>query len=290
MTRPASPGVHGTGAPVAEAATGAAATGPAVLQSRLWFAPWAEANHRHLPGIRPLDPAHWLCVDDAFAGQMALRDRLIADMPERVHALLPEARPAAEELYARVLADLRAQDGYRIDAATARRPDGVHVPLDPARPLLTLGRLVQADLCLMEARGSEHVLTGAILCFPAGWSLAEKLGRPLTRIHDPVPEYGPDLAARVQRLFDAIHPDRPLWRANVLAHAHADLFVPRREDAPRPRPMGPAPFVRSERQCLVRLPRTRAVVFSIHTAVVRRGDLTPDQVAAFEALHPAAPA
>jgi len=32
------------------------------------------------------------------------------------------------------------------------------------------------------------------------------------------------------------------------------------------------PFLRSERQCILRLPETEAVVFTIHTTVVRRDD------------------
>lgn len=261
-----------------------------VLQSRLDFAPWAEPRARRLPGIQPLDPADWLRVDDAFAGQMALRDRLIARTPDAVHALEPGAAPAAAELFDLVLEHLGRDARYRLGPRSVRRPDGVEVTLDAGRPLLTLGRLVQADLCLMEARGAEHVLTGAILCFPAGWSLDEKLGRPLTRIHGPVVEYDPGLAARVQRLFDGIQPGRPLWRANVLAYVDPALFAPRREATPRPRPTGPADYIRSERQCLLRLPETRAVVFSIHTAVVRRAALTPDQAAAFAELHPTVPA
>ena len=35
------------------------------------------------------------------------------------------------------------------------------------------------------------------MCFPAGWRLAEKAMRPLTAIHDPVPDYDADIA----RLF-----------------------------------------------------------------------------------------
>ncbi len=263
----------------------------AILQSRLDFAPWADPRHRRLPGIQPLDPATWLSVDDAFAGQMALRNRLIAERPGDVHALEPEAEAAAEELLEMVLAHLRADPRYRVTGAEVVRPDGVAVTVAADRPLLTLGRLVQADLCLMQPRGDEHVLTGAILCFPAGWTLAEKIRRPLVRIHAPVPEYGAQLAARVQRLFDGIQPGRPLWRANVLAYATPDLFAPHREGAPRPKPEGAAGFIRSERQCLLRLPRTRAVVFSIHTAVVRRSALTPEQEAAFAALQThAAPA
>ena len=265
-----------------------------VLQSRLDFAPWAEPRHRRLPGIQPLDPDDWLRVDDAFAGQMALRDRLIAERHGEVHALLPPAEAPAAELLDLVLEHLRRDRRYRVGGRTVLRPDGVEVALEPDRPLMTLGRLVQADLCLHQPAGpqpgAEHVLTGAILCFPAGWTLAEKLGRPLTRIHAPVADYDAGLAARVHRLFDGIQPGRPLWRANVLAYARPELFAPHREGAPRPRPAGPAAYVRSERQCLLRLPRSQAVVFSIHTAVVRREALTPAQAAALAQLHPTAPA
>ncbi len=260
----------------------------AVLQSRLDFAPWADPRHRRLPGIQPLDPEVWLAVDDAFAGQMALRDQLIACRPQDVHALLPGAEPAADELYAEVLGHLRRDARYRVGADVVERPDGVTVALERDRPLLTLGRLVQADLCLMETRGGEHVLTGAILCFPAGWRLDEKIGRPLRRIHAPVPDYDGPLAARVQRLFDGIQPGRPLWRANVLRYAAPDLYAPHSEAAPRPKPAGQPPYLRSERQCLLRLPLTRAVVFSIHTVVVRHEALTPEQAEALDRLHPAA--
>ena len=107
--------------------------------------------------------------------------------------------------------------GYVISAKEVRRPDGVRVPLDRADPMATLGHLVQEDLCLMEKRGQQHVLTAAVLCFPASWRLADKIGRPLTAIHAPVAEYDDALARRVQRLFDGVQPGRPLWRFNALA-------------------------------------------------------------------------
>ena len=166
-----------------------------------------------------------------------------------------------------------------------RRPDGAVVPLDRAAPLLTLGRLVQEDLCILEAEGGAHVLTGAILCFPASWTLAEKIGRPLLAIHAPVAAYDAEIARRVQRMFDAIRPDRPLWRGNSLLYDDATLHQPRREGEHRPAPVART-YVRSERQCFVRLPETRAVVFSIHTYVLRRSDLSPDAAAAILALYP----
>jgi hypothetical protein len=257
---------------------------PPVLQARLPAIPWTDPRLMRRPGMVPLDMAEWLVADEAFAGQMALRDDLVARREAEVHALIPTAFDAASELYEAVLMRL-AGLGFGVGATEAVRPDGVTVPLDPARPLLTLGRLVQEDLCLMQpgapfGHPEEHVLTGAILCFPASWTLAEKLGHPLVRIHAPVPDYDGDLAPRVQRLFDAIRPERPLWRMNWHPYASPDLFHPRREADPRPKPGGPAAYMRCERQCLVRLPMTGAVVFSIHTYVVETALLPPEARAA----------
>ena len=259
-----------------------------VLQSRLPAYPWLDPRLARLPGTLPLDPARWLIVDEAYAGQMRLRAALIAGREAEVHALTEAARPAADELYARVLAEL-PRLGFQIAGQSVLRPDGARLPLDPARPLLTLGELVQEDFCLMQEGGAgEHVLTAAILCFPASWTLAEKLGRPLIRIHAPVPAYDSGVAPRVQRLFDAIRPGRPLWRMNAHPYQVPDLFHPRTEADPRKRPAGPAPYLRCERQCLIRLPETGAVVFSIHTYMLAMASLPAEARAALPDL--AAPA
>ena len=59
------------------------------------------------------------------------------------------------------------------------------VPLD-GPPLIAAGRLVQEDLCLLEKpeAAAEHVLTGAILCFPSNWTLAAEAGQG-ARAHPP---------------------------------------------------------------------------------------------------------
>lgn len=254
-----------------------------VLQSHLPIAAWMEARTARLPGVQPVEGEDWLQIDDAFAAQMAERDRLVATRLPEVVALLPQGRAAAEELYAVILARLATTPGYRIGAGEATRPDGVTVALDPARPLETLARLVQEDLCLMEkAEGqAEHVLTGAALCFPASWSLDEKLGRPLIGIHRTVRPYDPDIARRVQRMFDLLRPDQALWRMNALVYVNPDLHQPGREDSPRTdRRSGQ--FVRAERQTLKRLPKTGAILFAIHTYVVRLDSLSDEERAGLE--------
>ncbi|NND41957.1 MAG: DUF3445 domain-containing protein [Silicimonas sp.] len=250
-----------------------------VLHDRLAAAPWMDPALWRLPGMKPLHLDDWLIRDEAFAGQMALRDDLIVNRQSLVHAIRPEAESGARECLDLVLAALASDPGYRIGNGTVRRPDGIEVDLDRDTPLLTLGRLLQADVCVMTSGPAGHVLSGAILCFPASWTLAEKIGRPLTAIHTPVPEYDSDVAGRVQRLFDAIRPERPLWRANAILHHDPTLFHPRREaDPPALRHGAPGGrFLRSERQTLRRLPQSDAVIFTIHTTVIPVDRLTGEQ-------------
>ncbi len=241
-----------------------------ILQDRIPH----DVTQVRLPGTRPLDEATWLQVDEAFGAQMAERARLLQERRAEVLAVTPEGRAAADELLDYVLDWLdRHGQGYAVARDAVTRPDGVCVPLDRGDPMGTLGHLVQEDLCLMEKQGDEHVLTAAVLCFPASWRLADKIGRPLTGIHVPVLEYDDDLARRVQRLFDGVQVGRPLWRFNALRYADAALFQPRSRDVPRGMEDGGGafPYLRSERQCVLRLPETRACVFSIHTYVVRAG-------------------
>ena len=215
-----------------------------------------------LPGIGPCGPEDWLRVDETYAGQLAYRAHLIATAPETVIWCAPDARPAAREMLEEALAILPSL-GFAVDAANVTCPDGRVVRTDFERPLYTLGHLLQEDICILQKQGDEHVLTAAVLCFPASWSLAEKVGRPLTAIHTPVAEYDGNIANRVQRLFDGVQVGRPLWRFNKLMYVDSDLHQP----SHRMRPNAPV-FLRSERQCILRLPKSEAVVFTIHTWVL----------------------
>ncbi len=251
-----------------------------IAQAELPVARWADARLRRLPGMVPVDTAEWLVIDDAFGAQMAERARLLSETPAAVLAG-DGPTPEALELLNLVQAELPLRGYLALDGGW-RRPDGVEVPVDAERPLWTLGHLVQEDLCIhTRPEGSaEHVLSAAVLCFPASWTLAEKIGRPLTGVHAPVEEYDAGLAARVQRLFDALRPEQPLMRYNALHYSDPALFQPRPEAAPRRAEDTNARWIRSERQVLRRMPRTGAVVFAIHTWVVAEEALTPAQVRA----------
>ncbi|WP_417808079.1 heme-dependent oxidative N-demethylase family protein [Thioclava sp.] len=255
-----------------------------ILQTSLSFAPWVDPRTRKLPGVVPLAPEDWLEVDSAYGAQMALRERLLSETQDQVHALAPCAHAAAVELYEMILALLPGL-GFDLQNDVAICPDGREVALDRNAPLMTLGRLVQEDLCLLQSDPDdtgqgEHVLSGGVLCFPSGWRLREKFMRAMMRIHDPIEVYTDDLGRRVQRLMDGVQPGRGLMRGTA-SHSDAFLADPRSEYDYTHGTIA-SPFIRVERQGLVRLPNTRAVVFSIHTQIVRPESLSSEQAAALE--------
>ncbi|MEM8791580.1 MAG: DUF3445 domain-containing protein [Pseudomonadota bacterium] len=246
--------------------------------------PFMQTRTAHPPGITPLDPAEWIRVDPDFAAQMAYRSRLLADVPEVVLEAQDGAGPLIREFYHAMIAHLAGRSDYMIEGDEIIRPDGVQIPCDPARPLETICNLIADDICLLlpDAEAGEYILVAGLLCFPSRWLLSEKMGRPLTVIHEPVPEYDADLARRVNRLFEAIRPGRPMVRVNWLIHASAELHLPLGLSDKLVAEADPecGLYLRTERQTLVRLPETGGVVFGIKTSICPLDRLTPDQSAA----------
>jgi hypothetical protein len=114
-------------------------------------------------------------------------------------------------------------------------------------PLVTAARLAQEDFLILEQTPDAHVLTSAVLCFPASWTLGQKIGRNMLGIHQPVDRYDENIARRVNRVMDVLQQGNAVWRANVLCYNDPELHQPRLEHERRPfDPAGPV-YVRVER-------------------------------------------
>jgi hypothetical protein len=198
-----------------------------VLHARLPSAPWMVPAQRRLPGVQPLDMSDWLIVDEAYGGQMALRDRVIAEKREHVLARTEGSEAAEGEALETVLAHL--PEGSHATAPGSRGPTVWWWTFLATRRSPWPGGWCRRTCASSKGPkgGYEHLLSAAILCFPASWTLAEKIGRPLGAIHGPVPELRSGMAARVQRMFDAIRPEQP-----ALAAERAALRQPRPAPAP----------------------------------------------------------
>ncbi len=256
-----------------------------ICQSSLPIVPWMDSGLSRLPGMKPLDEADWLMTDDAFARQMAYRDWLVAHRHAEVVAETAAADEAAQELLGMLLEAVAFLPGYQVVEGVVLRPDGVQVTVRRDDPMTTIGRLTQDDFCLLLPRDGEHVLAAAVLCFPASWTLSEKIDRPMMRIHRPVTEYDDDVGLRVQRMMDRIQAGTVMYRANALVYENPDLHQPRSEVAPKvlknPRSKR---WVRVERQTIRKLPLSGAIAFGIHTFLVPVENLSPEQRDSFVRL------
>lgn len=62
------------------------------------------------------------------------------------------------------------------------------------------GRLVEDDLnILVEGSNGEYVLKAVVSAFPAGFRIQDKMDKPLSAIHKPVPMYKEKLAFSMDR-------------------------------------------------------------------------------------------
>jgi ribosomal protein S18 acetylase RimI-like enzyme len=197
-------------------------------------------------GLARVPEAEWLVLDGERPAELAERRRLLAERHDEVFAALPGTEAAGAEVLGLVTAWLAAR-GH--DEA----------PLDGVHPLEAAGRLVQEDLVLMVERDGDLHLDAACLCFPSHWRLADKLGRPTGTVHQPVPGYQDELAARVDRFLTRLRPGVVTARRNWSVHESPALFAP----VPAPPVPGADLWLRSERQTLRRLADSGAVLFTI---------------------------
>jgi hypothetical protein len=110
-------------------------------------------------------------------------------------------------------------------------------------------------------------------------------------IHGPVPLYAERMGRQVDRFFQHLKADKPVWRINWSLIDDPALFQPTghglTEEAPRFRPesIGGEVWFRSERQTLLRLPETQAIVFGIRIYQTTLGEVANDPVRARRLLE-----
>jgi dimethylamine monooxygenase subunit A len=144
----------------------------------------------------------------------------------------------------------------------------------PQPPLDWVGRQMQEDLLLLRSTedGSMPLVAGQ-LCFPNAWCLDDKMEQPFLDIHRSVPLFAEHIGRSSSLLLQRLKVGRPVWRVNWSFKATARLnHTPKyhyeeqqlSEQITREN-IGERCFVRIERQALARLPKTNAVLFTIHT-------------------------
>ena len=264
------------------------------------YRPYEAGRYRMVMGLSAVSAPDWLEFADDYAAQMEERRRLLAYRREDVLACLPEAEVAARELLSVLVSHICRHH----PAWFSRSGQVLHnhllderIELDSDHPLGIVGLLVQEDFCLNQVHEDGHRLTAAILCFPTRWSLAEKLGKPLIRVHEHVPGYADRLGNPVERFFSSLKDDKLAQRLNwsvidddalyqIGGKGRSDLDDGISADNALRRLT-----LRVERQSFRRLPESRAIAFGIriHQTRLDRVAATPGEAARLSAALRALP-
>lgn len=227
-------------------------------------------------GLQPLDPRHWLHVDADLAQfhNHKLEQQLLR--PTAVLHTQPGSEAAIAELGSMVARHLTNDLKTHVLPESDRlvHPEsGLSWPLT-ADDLWQVSLWVQEDLCVLEYVEDSYRLTAASVCSPSNWDPASKIGRSLDDIHGPVPGYAQELATRVDRLFAALKPDKPLLRYNWSLQPGSELYWQAKTDQESQAPT----HWRVERQTLRRLPKSGAIVFGIRIFLHPLAQLRTDPV------------
>ncbi|CAM6093039.1 unnamed protein product [Calypogeia fissa] len=247
--------------------------------------------YKMVMGVEPLDPEDWIEIDIFYDEEVALR-RDVLETRKEISVASHPAYPQAVEANWEVLELLVEFLPKRFPSRFAVTGGGnvIHnlssgevfdISDRSQDPLDISSRLVQEDLCLMmKVDGELRFVSGAVL-FPQRWSLQEKLGMNMKDIHLPVPLYE-EIGPKVNAFMDRLKVGKPVWRANWTIVDDPTLFQPMTEEdiygalQGRIRELddqitvstaGTRLFTRCERETLMRLPRTGAILFTIRTYI-----------------------
>jgi len=140
-----------------------------------------------------------------------------------------------------------------------------------AESLEAAARGTWEDWCVLtqDAPGQPYRLVAAAVAFPTDWRLAEKMGKPLRAVHEPIHGYAEQLSDGVDRFMERLRVGEIYGRTNVFVLPSADArYMPTTPPEARythvtAENAGSSLFARCERETLRRLPETGAIVFTI---------------------------
>ncbi|MEM5518612.1 DUF3445 domain-containing protein [Henriciella sp. AS95] len=211
------------------------------------YLPFLEGPPVIAPALKPIGLEKWLTPDTEADAWLLEKHTLMAERPS--DTVLGDVDGAASR-------ELLSMVGE----ATGERCSEYW-----PNALATAGALVSDDLCLLEPENGAWTLCAGVVAAPTFWRLEDQIGKTLGGLHSPVPGGDPELASRINRIFDGLQPARVLERFNWTVQVSGERFTPRRPTADGAEPEDL--HLRVERQTIRKLPETGAICFTIRVCV-----------------------
>ncbi len=224
----------------------------------------------------------WLETGPDHAPFMKAKRARLEGLPPLFYGCLPSSRPAQAELLALVSEHLVKDHGGNFTAVDGRlhdHIDGCVHDLSSDEALQVLGRLLEEDFILIERVDGADIISAASNAYTTSGRIVSSVGHSMRFAHEFVPGLNDQLGARIDRVLANVQVNGPVVRFNWVLTSIADRLFPEGSHdanveasdraalalAEDYRRAGDMLWIRAERQTFVRLPRTGALAFGIHT-------------------------
>jgi hypothetical protein len=234
-----------------------------------------DGPFRFQMALRPGPGAPFFCPTPHHAEVMAERKSLLSTHPHLYAASLTgtsELLNAAAALVHHWTSDT--------DSAPAPRPPAPHqaTAATLAAWCAETGAAWEPDwVVLRRDPDATYRLVAGVVCFPSGWALDEKMGRPLDEIHAPVPGLNHALSRQIHTFLERLKPGAAWWRDNWgLSAVSARNHHPSIHQRPLAETASLSDtWLRYEEQLLAQLPGSQDVLFGIRVGRVRLAEILP---------------
>lgn len=253
------------------------------------YLPFFKEQGRPKMGLAPLAIEDWIVIDEDYCTQLAERQRLLQHRYDDVFMAQDDTQAAQKESLMILVSHLLQHhpDTYQpIDANNGDDYKGKQEGIRNLKtkqvwryadfeksPLDLAGRLVSEDLCLMMPSAAGYCLAAASVCFPQRWVLREKFGKPMSQIHQSVPNYTKRLERPVNSVFSRLKEGFPGLRFNWSLVDSPDLYLAQNRNKTlfdsriTAENAGARLWLRVERQTIRRMPTSGGILFTIRTFV-----------------------
>ncbi|MCJ1461413.1 hypothetical protein MMC07_000010 [Pseudocyphellaria aurata] len=244
---------------------------------------------------------HWLAVDDQYRIEHHMRSTLLDHRKSQVLQCRPGSEVACKEVLDLVVDYLTrtyptqfrhqacATGGDLVEVVATGEVFRINAPFDGLAPLEVAARLAMEDFnILIKGEDNVHYLEASATLFPVGWSVSDRIGWSLARLHSMVPRWQEKIGQAVERFFSRISPASPMERSNFFVQVTEptqslqDLLCQLEPLEGNPKPTRPDDVIfRWERQIFQRLPQSGAVLFSVKTSLTKLTEMSPSDLRDF---------
>ncbi|RJE24413.1 hypothetical protein PHISCL_03267 [Aspergillus sclerotialis] len=254
-------------------------------------------RYRVMMDMRKLDMENWLTIDKYYMDEHRVRSKLLEKEKSKVLQCLPESYEGCMEMLEEVVEFLCRQFPNVFECRKHGNETTVYNRMtgetfvfgtdnDQIGPLEIAVRLTMEDLSvLMKNSDGEYYLAASASLFPVGWTVEERIGWTISKLHDPVPLWHQQVASSVSKFLGRLTPASPMERSNYFIEVRRPneelLETLYRPNGLVEEGMDLSPrdiIIRRERQTFRRLPRSDTIAFGVKTFLTTLDELPLEEL------------